>query len=59
MKDVGVFIEEDQEILRETYKQALPTEPHIHLIGVSDEQSSEAFIDTLSTLTRSPDVVVM
>jgi DNA-binding NarL/FixJ family response regulator len=59
MKQVGVFIEEDQEILREAYRLAFLTEPHIHLIGVSDEQSSEAFIDTLSTLTRSPDVVVI
>lgn len=59
MRDITLFIEEDQEILRGVYQSALASEPNIHLLGVSEEQSGEGLVGRLASFDRPPDVVVM
>ena len=57
MKRIKLYIVEEQEILREAYKAAFPSEPTIEVAGISGDSNPEVIMALLSAL--QPDAVLL
>lgn len=56
-KKIKLYIVEEQELLRDAYRAALPLEATIEVVGISSDSSTESIIGVLSALR--PDAIVL